>query len=94
MNPIETLWGLRKEHVAKHNVTNKIHDVQMLWNESRNVVSMDTIKNNFRHVISIENQFWQIDTSTAVKEGYEDSEEMTEISPLTDLMEDDLNIQP
>lgn len=60
-NPIEKTWAHRKYWVADRNKQQKLAGVEELWKQSRNALSLDTIKATFERVKRIEEQFWKID---------------------------------
>ena len=92
LNPIERCWSYRKMFLAKNNKTNKISDVERIWNESRKEVKPQCIRNNFRRVTEIEEQMWRIDSQVDLLEDSDDDDDESDgtvdISVLGDLISD------
>ena len=56
LNPIEELWGMVKNYVARRNSTFKLKDMQRLTKIAIQNISKDTIRKTFARVIKIEDQ--------------------------------------
>ena len=60
----------------------------MHWKASRASVTIDSIRNNFRHVQEIEDQFWKIDSKDIDEPTGESPEIMVDVSTFGDAIED------
>ena len=56
LNPIEELWGMVKNDVARKNSTFKLKDMQRLTKLAIQNISKDTIRKTFARVVKIEDQ--------------------------------------
>ena len=61
LNPIELLWGIIKNDVARNNVTFKLDGMKQLTEEAINKVSLETIQKTFEHAAKVEKQYWERD---------------------------------
>ena len=78
LNPIELVWGIMKNDVARRNNTFKLADMNKLASDALEKISGDTVKNCFRHVKEVEDKYWKddaLDISPEVEEVVIDPEE-------------------
>ena len=61
LNPIELLWGIIKNDVARNNVTFKLDAMKQLTENAVKKVSLETIQNTFEHIEKLEQQYWERD---------------------------------
>lgn len=61
LNPIEMAWSAVKNHVKTNNTTYKLPDVRRLLEEGLDKVNDVMWKNFIRHVMGVENKFWDMD---------------------------------
>ncbi|KAL4083563.1 hypothetical protein QTP88_028879 [Uroleucon formosanum] len=61
LNPIEMAWSAVKNHVKTNNTTYKLPDVRCLLKEGLDKVNDVMWKNFIRHVMGVENKFWDMD---------------------------------
>ncbi len=61
LNPIEQLWGIIKNDVARNNTDFKLDSMKKLTEEAINRVSLNVIKKTFGHAIKVEKEYWKKD---------------------------------
>ena len=59
LNPIELIWAQIKDYVAKHNKDFNIKTIEKLYEEALSKVSDKDWQNAIRHVMELENSYWQ-----------------------------------
>ena len=78
LNPIELVWGIMKNGVARRNNTFKLADMKTLAVDALKQITEETINKCFRHVKVIEDMYWKddaLDISPAVEQVVIDLEE-------------------
>ena len=61
LNPIEMLWGIIKNDVARKNTTFKLDDMKELTKQAISDVPLETIKKTFNKCIKLEDDYWKQD---------------------------------
>ena len=89
LNPIEKIWSVRKQHVAKHKSTNNITDVEILWRDSRDKVELDVFANLFRRIREVEDQFAKIDGLDCAETDADEQEDMDDVSAFAEILDDE-----
>jgi len=57
LNPIESIWGILKNRIAKRNITYKMNDVERISREEIESITSSEWKNTVEHVIKIEDEY-------------------------------------
>ena len=60
-NPIELLWGVIKNDVARNNTEFRLDAMKTLTDKAISDVSLKTIQNTFEHVVIEEDRYWKSD---------------------------------
>ena len=93
LNPIEMLWGVTKNYVARNNVTFKLNDMFSLVNEAMDSIPSATFTKSFKHTLSVETEYWQKDglqISPIVDDVVIDTEETDSESDFSDASDFDI----
>ena len=61
LNPIELIWANIKNHVARHNTTWKMAEVEKLCKEAVSLVTMQNWKDAVAHCQKLEEDYWRKD---------------------------------
>lgn len=60
-NPIELLWGVIKNDVARNNTEFKLDAMKKITDKAISNVSLHTIQNTFEHIVKEEERYWKSD---------------------------------
>ena len=61
LNPIENIWGIAKNKVARRNSTFKISDTKLLMHEELQAIDVSVFRNTYRRTQDIEDRYWKED---------------------------------
>ena len=61
LNPIEMIWGITKNEVARNNETFNLSDIKVLVNNALDSIPSVTFAKSFRHTQSVETEYWSKD---------------------------------
>ena len=61
LNPVELVWAMVKNRVAKYNTTFKLADVQRLTEDSVRVITSANWQEVIRHTDEIVDKYWEVD---------------------------------
>ena len=68
LNPIEMVWGIAKNHVARNNKTFKLKDTETLVSHALDSIKSSSFKDCIKKTEGIENDYWQRDGLSSAPE--------------------------